>query len=140
MSGNSVHPFHGGRTTTTRECVAATDSFTVEVGTARGLVTFYVLFFIDLASRTVKIAGVTTNPRDAWMTQIARNLTAPEEGFLRTTIPQTGWRLSPESQIWETIGSVKDEETELSACFDGSLGWNRNATHPADFYSVSFRR
>jgi hypothetical protein len=25
----------------------------------------------------------------------------------------------------ETIGSVKDEETELSACSNGSLGWNR---------------
>ena len=53
------------------ECVAATDFFTVEVCTARGLVTFYVLF-LDLASRTVKIAGVTANPGAAWMTQIAR--------------------------------------------------------------------
>jgi hypothetical protein len=26
---------------------------------------------------------------------------------------------------WETNGSVKDEETELSACSNGSLGWNR---------------
>ena len=26
---------------------------------------------------------------------------------------------------WETSGSVKDEEEELSACFDGSPGWNR---------------
>jgi transposase InsO family protein len=67
------------------ECVAATDFFTVEVCTVRGLVTFYVLFFLDLASRTVKIAGVTTNPADAWMTQIARNLTDPDEGFLRRT-------------------------------------------------------
>ena len=25
----------------------------------------------------------------------------------------------------ETIGSVKDEKTELSACSNGSLGWNR---------------
>jgi integrase len=25
----------------------------------------------------------------------------------------------------ETSGSVKDEESELSACFDGSPGWNR---------------
>jgi putative transposase len=44
------------------ECVAATDFFTVEVCTARGLVTFYVLFFLDLASRAVQIAGVTTTP------------------------------------------------------------------------------
>jgi hypothetical protein len=67
------------------ECVAATDFSTVEVCTARGLVTFFVLFFIDLASRTVKIAGATTNPRGVWMTQIARNLTEADEGFLRRT-------------------------------------------------------
>jgi putative transposase len=46
------------------------------------LVTHYVLFFIDLARRTVKIAGVTTHPNDLWMTQIARNLTDPQECFL----------------------------------------------------------
>jgi putative transposase len=67
------------------ECVAATDFFTVEVCTARGLVTFYVLFFINLASRTVKIAGATSNPGDAWMAQIARNLTEPDGGFLTGT-------------------------------------------------------
>ena len=49
------------------------------------LVTFYVLFFIDPASRTVKIAGVTTNPGDAWMSQIARNLTDLDDGFLGGT-------------------------------------------------------
>jgi len=65
--------------------VAATDFFTVEVCTARGLVTFYVLFFINLASRTVKIAGATSNPGDAWMAQIARNLTEPDGGFLTGT-------------------------------------------------------
>ena len=67
------------------ECVAATDFFTVEVCAPRGLVTYYVLFFLGLASRAVKIAGLTTHPNDQWMTQIARNLTDPEEEFLRDT-------------------------------------------------------
>ena len=41
------------------ECIAATDFFSVEVCTIRGLLTHYVLFFIDIASRAVKIAGIT---------------------------------------------------------------------------------
>ena len=32
---------------------------------ARGLTTYYVLFFIELATRAVRIAGITTNPRKA---------------------------------------------------------------------------
>jgi putative transposase len=40
------------------ESIAATDFFTVEVVTLRGLVTHYVLFFLGLASRTVKIAAL----------------------------------------------------------------------------------
>jgi integrase len=33
--------------------------------------------------------------------------------------------LTPRGNILETSGSVKDEETELSPCFNGSPGWNR---------------
>ena len=47
------------------EILAATDFFTVEVWTLRGLVTHHVLFFIELATRSVHVAGVTTHPNDA---------------------------------------------------------------------------
>jgi len=53
----------------------ATDFFTTEVWTTFGLVTYYVLFFIHLGSRKVVIAGITPNPSDEWMAQIARNIT-----------------------------------------------------------------
>jgi hypothetical protein len=46
-------------------------------------VTYYILFFLHVGSRRVHIAGVTPHPNEAWMTQIARNETMPEWGFLR---------------------------------------------------------
>ena len=42
---------------------AATDFFTVEVWTPKGLVTYYVLFFIELSTRRVEIAGITPHPK-----------------------------------------------------------------------------
>ncbi len=49
----------------------ACDFFTVETISLRR---FYVLFFIELGSRRVQLAGCTTNPSGAWVTQQARNL------------------------------------------------------------------
>ena len=65
------------------EAIAATDFLTVEAWTARGLVTHYVLFVIDHATRAVEIAGITTSPDSAFMAQVARNLTDDVDGFLR---------------------------------------------------------
>ncbi len=47
------------------------------------MLTYYVLFFINLKTRAVTIAGITPNPNEAFMAQIARNLTDPISGFLR---------------------------------------------------------
>ena len=41
------------------------------------------LFVIHHATRIVHIAGVTTNPDGDFMAQVARNLTAQRDGFLR---------------------------------------------------------
>ena len=60
--------------------LAGMDFFTVEVLSWRGLVTYYVLFFIHLESRRVSLAGITRHPDQAWMQQMARNGTG--EGFL----------------------------------------------------------
>jgi putative transposase len=51
--------------------VLACDFFTVETISLRRV---YVLFFIELGSRHVHLAGCTTNPTGAWVTQQARNL------------------------------------------------------------------
>jgi transposase InsO family protein len=65
-----------------RNVLAAADFFTTEVWTLKGLVTYYVLFFIDLASRKVHVAGLTPHPHQEWMKQIACNVTMADWGFL----------------------------------------------------------
>jgi hypothetical protein len=65
------------------ECLTATDFLSVEVCTFKGLVTYYVLFFVDIASRSVHIAGLTPHPDSTWMMQVARNVTDVGGGFLR---------------------------------------------------------
>ena len=65
------------------EVLVGTDFFTVEVLTLKGLVTYYVLFFIHLESRRVSLAGMTPYPGHEWMEQQARNATMEEWGFLR---------------------------------------------------------
>ena len=53
----------------------ACDFFTVETAWLR---TLYVLFFIELGSRRVHLAGVTANPDCAWVAQQGRNLAVEE--------------------------------------------------------------
>jgi hypothetical protein len=66
----------------------ACDFFTVETISLRR---FYVLFFIELENRRVRIVGCTTNPTGAWVTQQARNLSftaracSNASGFSSTT-------------------------------------------------------
>ncbi len=49
------------------------------------MVTFYLLFVMEIATRRVCFAGCTPNPDGPWMQQIARNLTDVEDGFLKDT-------------------------------------------------------
>jgi transposase InsO family protein len=64
------------------EVLAATDFFTVEVVTWHGLVTYYVLVVMELATRRVQVAGITPHPTAAFMQPCARQLTDPCKGFL----------------------------------------------------------
>lgn len=52
----------------------ACDFFTKDVWTVGGKVTFYVLFFIHVGTRRVRVAGMTCNPTGPWTEQQARNL------------------------------------------------------------------
>ena len=65
------------------DVLAAVDFTTVEVWTTRGLITFYLLFVMELKSRRVHFAGSTVHPHTAWIKQVARNLTDWNDGFLK---------------------------------------------------------
>src|SRR5207253_2142458 len=56
---------------TQAQSMLAVDFFTVETVSLRRL---YVLFYIELGSRRVQLAGCTPNPDSAWVTQQARQL------------------------------------------------------------------
>ncbi len=52
--------------------IAATDFFTIDVWTATGLRTYYVLFMIELSTRRVHLAGITRHPNDMWIGHAAK--------------------------------------------------------------------
>jgi putative transposase len=87
-NGIEPAPERGKRTTWSTflkahwKVLAASDFFTVEVWTSKGLLTHYVLFVIGVAERAVHIIGITTRPNEAWMLQMGRNLIDEESGAL----------------------------------------------------------
>jgi putative transposase len=62
--------------------IAGADFFTTEVWTWRGLITYYTVFVIGLATRRVQVVGSTPHPDELFMGQVSRTLTAADEGIL----------------------------------------------------------
>ena len=77
----------------------ACDFFTVETIT---LQTLYVLFFIEIGSRRVHLAGCTSTPDNAWVTQQARQFT---------------WTLA-ENPHDEMRYLIHDRDTKFSSAFE----------------------
>jgi putative transposase len=65
------------------DLIIAADFFTIEAWTHRGLQRFLVLFFLELSTRKVEIAGIATVANGLWMHQIGRNLTDAVDGIFR---------------------------------------------------------
>ncbi len=98
------------------DVLTATDFFTAEVWTKAGLVTYYVLFFVRLSTRRVHIAGMTPNPHEDWMVQVARNVSMVEFGFLRAgdyLIHDRDGKFSP--KFIETLRAADVEPVKLPA-------------------------
>jgi putative transposase len=96
--------------------ILATDFLSVDTVLFHRL---YILFFIELDTRKVHVAGVTAHPTGPWMTQQARNL------FLRAGEELSGRRFL-----------IRDRDTKFTGPFDevftpkGS-GWSRRRSkHP----------
>ena len=67
------------------DVLASVDFTTIEVWGLGGLVTYYLLFVMRVATRQVYFAGCTVSPDANWMRQVARNLTDGLDGFLNGT-------------------------------------------------------
>ena len=76
--------------------VVACDFFTVETALLRR---YYVLFFIELQTRRVHLAGITANPGGRWVTQQARNL-------------------SPSGALDDVKFLIRDRDSKFVAGFD----------------------
>lgn len=81
-----------------KDQILACDFFTVETVLLR---TIYVLFFIELGSRRVHFAGITTHPHQIWVTQQARQLV---------------WELSEREQPLRFL--IHDNEGSFCQTFD----------------------
>src|SRR3954453_7912840 len=64
------------------ELIVAADFFTTEVWTSKGLTRYLVLFFIDLSTRKVEIAGIASRANGLWMSQVGRHTTDAVDGIL----------------------------------------------------------
>ena len=63
--------------------IVAADFFTTEVWTARGLVTYYTAFVIELQTRRVRVLGSTPHPDGAFVEQAVRGLVSETDDVLR---------------------------------------------------------
>jgi hypothetical protein len=120
--------------------LAGTDFFTAEVLTWRGLVTYYVLFFLHLESRRTTLAGITRHPTETWMSQMARNAVDEPAGAVRQcryllhdrdakfcvafqdVFAAEGTRYSSPPQLRLQLAGTSAVESVLVASFDTTAG------------------
>jgi hypothetical protein len=86
--------------------IAAADFFTTEVWTWHGLVTFYTVFVIDLASRRVQILGSTPHPDETFMCQSVRNFGLVDADGCRVLIRDRDAK-------WSRVVRVRFQDAEI---------------------------
>jgi putative transposase len=111
------------------ELIVAADFFTVEVWTARGLKRFLVLFFIDLSTRKVEIAGIASSANGLWMSQIGKNVTDAMNGIL------TGKRYL---EVLQSLQSEHTNDLDVSSS-RGHWHFEESRNEQGVFQDVVFR-
>ena len=97
--------------------LVAADFFTTEVWTARGLVTYYVAFLLEVQSRRVHVIGCTAYPDEAFVIQCLRQTTG-ETGLLhdgRILLCDRDPKWSSGVQQWLAIEGVRLVRTPPAA-------------------------
>ncbi len=92
------------------DSLAAVDFTTTEAWTLHGLVTMFVLVVMELKTRRIEFAGVTASPDSAWVRQMARNVTDPQNGFLRNSthiLVDRDTKFSPLRDFLETSTDIE---------------------------------
>ena len=97
------------------DVLAATAFCTVEVATWHGLVTYYVLVVMELATRRIHIAGITPHPPAAFMQQGARPLTDPCDGCLLGKRYLIHDRDTKDTQAFDALMKASGVEPVLSS-------------------------
>jgi hypothetical protein len=125
--------------------LAGTDFFSVEMLTWRGLVTYYVLFFIHLESRRVSIAGITDHPEACWMRQAACNATFDGMGHLhgcRYLLHDRDTKLQPRRMNiltgGEALGTIELAADEVLVPSENGAGLGHASHLRQSFASESF--
>ncbi|PYQ92443.1 MAG: hypothetical protein DMG02_01410 [Acidobacteria bacterium] len=95
--------------------IAGADFLTTEVWTWRGLVTFYTVFVIDLATRRVQVVGTTPHPDEAFMRQVVRTLSMADDNVCRVLICDRDAKWSVAVREWLEEAGIRVVQTPYEA-------------------------
>ena len=112
--------------------LVATDFFCVDTVTMRR---FHVLFFIEIDTRRVHLAAITTNPTGPWTTQAARNLIIGYNKAIRLVIRDGAGQLRRSLESWTASARFRGSSIDCCVGFShvatgGRRGGPRHSPRP----------
>jgi putative transposase len=97
--------------------LVAADFFTTEVWTARGLVTYYTAFVLEVQSRSVQVIGSTPYPDEAFVIQCLKQITGEScllrEGCILLCDRDPKWSSGVERRL--AAAGVRDSDSAVCA-------------------------